>query len=60
MSAVLPRDDELGRAVAKVLPEAVAVYLFGSFAVDAAGPESDVDLAVLASDPIATDRLARA
>jgi predicted nucleotidyltransferase len=34
------------------LPEAMAVYLFGSVASGDAGPESDVDLAVLNDGPL--------
>lgn len=60
MTVEAPRDDALGRAVAETLPEATAVYLFGSRATAAAGPASDVDLAVLAPDPIAPERLVRA
>jgi predicted nucleotidyltransferase len=34
------------------LPGIVAIYLFGSRAAEAAGTESDLDLAVLAEDPL--------
>ena len=54
------RNDELGRAVAETLPEVTSVYLFGSLVTGAANSSSDVDLAILASDPIATERLAQA
>jgi len=43
--------------VAEVLPEARAVYLFGSCATPATGPGSDVNLPVLADEPIAPERL---
>jgi len=36
----------------KRLPDAMAVYLFGSVASGDAGPESDVDLAVLNDGPL--------
>jgi predicted nucleotidyltransferase len=38
---------EIVEALRERLPEALAIYLFGSVASDEAGPESDVDLAVL-------------
>jgi predicted nucleotidyltransferase len=53
-------DEDLGRAVAEALPDVVAVYLFGSFASDAANASSDVDLAVLAAAPIVAEQLIRA
>jgi predicted nucleotidyltransferase len=56
----VPGDAELLRALEGTLPEAVAVYLYGSLAAGQAGPRSDVDLAVLAAEPIAPERLARA
>jgi predicted nucleotidyltransferase len=46
--------------VAEILPEAMAVYLFGSRAADTAIRSSDVDLAVLAAEPIVPERLVRA
>ena len=56
-----PHDDEdLGRAVAEALPDVIAVYLFGSFATDAANTSSDIDLAVLAAAPIVAEQLIRA
>jgi predicted nucleotidyltransferase len=48
------------RALGDALPEATTAYLFGSTAAGDSGPSSDLDLAVLASDPIAPDRLMRA
>ncbi|QGM99520.1 nucleotidyltransferase domain-containing protein [Methylocystis parvus] len=36
----------------KRLPDAMAIYLFGSVASGEAGPESDVDLAVLNDGPL--------
>lgn len=50
-------DDELARLVAEALPEARAVYLFGSFGTDAASTSSDIDLAILASTPVAIERV---
>lgn len=48
-------DADLLSSVRTVLPEPRAVYLFGSRARDVAGPDSDIDLAVLLpgrSDPL--------
>lgn len=56
----IPGDADLLRALEGTLPEAVAIYLYGSLATGQAGPASDVDLAVLAAEPIAPERLARA
>jgi len=53
-------EDALLEALDEALPEAEAVYLYGSRASGDARPGSDVDLAVLAPHPIASDRLARA
>jgi len=53
------QDDELARTVAELLPEAKAVYLFGSFGTDAARTSSDIDLAILTLAPIGVERLAR-
>lgn len=44
-------DDALGVLRARV-PALLCVYLFGSAASGAAGPESDVDLAILAARPL--------
>jgi len=53
-------EDALLEALDEVLPEAEAVYLYGSRASGDSRSGSDVDLAVLAPHPIARDRLARA
>lgn len=49
-----PRLDraELVRQVRALLPAVRAIWLYGSFASGTAGPESDVDLAVLADRPL--------
>jgi len=60
MATDLDTDDDLGGAVAETLPDVMAVYLFGSFATDAANASSDIDLAVLAAAPIVAEQLARA
>jgi predicted nucleotidyltransferase len=60
MRAEVLDDAHLSEAVSSALPEAVVVYLFGSQAGDAARPGSDVDLAVLAAEPIAPGRLLHA
>jgi predicted nucleotidyltransferase len=59
MTADPHNDEDLGGAVAETLPDVMAVYLFGSFAADAANASSDIDLAVLASAPIVVEQLAR-
>jgi predicted nucleotidyltransferase len=59
MTADPHNDEDLGGAVAETLPDVMAVYLFGSFAADAANATSDIDLAVLASAPIVVEQLAR-
>lgn len=56
----IPCDEDLGLLVTEVVPEAKAVYLFGSRAAGSAVRSSDVDLAVLASKPVDSGRLARA
>jgi len=51
----------LVRRLRAALPDAIAIWLFGSFATGEAGPESDLDLAVLVAgraDPVALWRLA--
>jgi len=60
MPAGAPSDPDLRRALEDVLPEASAIYLYGSAADGQPRPGSDVDLAVLAPEPIAAGRLARA
>jgi len=60
MATGAPSDDVLREAVHEALPEATHIYLFGSLARGPGGPESDVDLAVLAAEPLAPERLAEA
>ncbi len=45
-------DNALIEFVSQALPDLIAVYRFGSQAKGAPRPDSDVDLAVLARDPI--------
>jgi predicted nucleotidyltransferase len=45
-------DADLRAHVLRVLPEAQAVYLFGSFGGPYEHPASDIDLAVLMSEPL--------
>ena len=44
----------------ETLPEVMTVYLFGSTAAGVSGRSSDLDLAVLAPEPIAPARVGRA
>lgn len=44
--------DALARQLQIAIPSLSAVYLFGSQARGTAGPESDVDLAILADEPM--------
>jgi predicted nucleotidyltransferase len=53
-------DAALVDALTNALPEATAIYRFGSTASGDSRPGSDVDLAVLALRPVAPERLARA
>lgn len=41
-------EDQIVAVLREKLPGLLAVYLFGSQALDMAGPESDIDLAILA------------
>jgi len=50
-------DHELIRHINKSVPGLIALYRFGSQAKQTARPESDLDLAVLARDPIPSIRL---
>lgn len=49
-----PTIDEalLARVVQEVFPEALGVWLYGSFADDTARADSDIDLALLAATPL--------
>lgn len=42
-----PADDEIAAAVRATVPEALAIYMFGSRAIGQECPDSDLDLAVL-------------
>lgn len=44
--------DCLTSSILTALPDCQAIYLFGSWGTDAQRPESDIDLAVLPSQPI--------
>ena len=44
--------DALIEHIRQAIPNPVALYRFGSQAQGTAGPESDVDLAILASEPL--------
>ena len=46
------RDQAIVAAVSAAVPTAVAVYLFGSTAAGADGPQSDVDVAILPLRPM--------
>jgi predicted nucleotidyltransferase len=66
-SPELTPDDIAVAEIRAALPGVIAVYRFGSSADGSAGPESDVDLAVLAPGPLGAaerfdlqERLARA
>jgi predicted nucleotidyltransferase len=49
----MPLDStKLTERIRAELPNVMAVYLFGSTAAGAAGPESDIDIAVLDANPI--------
>ncbi len=50
-------DEQLIGLVKKTMPNLIALYRFGSQATGEARPESDVDLAILASEPCAPRRL---
>ena len=59
--ALRPREDaELAERLAGLLPEASAIYLFGSAASGGARPDSDLDLAVLGPRPLPPERMIRA
>jgi len=51
------RDRDAVETICRAMPDVVAIYVFGSSAAGTAGPESDVDLAVLAARPL--DPIAR-
>ncbi len=48
----LVRDDAIVATICAAVPTAVAVYLFGSTASAADGPQSDVDVAILPAQPL--------
>ncbi|MFZ5984810.1 MAG: type VII toxin-antitoxin system MntA family adenylyltransferase antitoxin [Acidobacteriota bacterium] len=50
------KDDRVVRMLREALPDLLAVYRFGSTAEGAAVRDSDLDLAVLCSEPIAPER----
>lgn len=43
--------DRMRATAGRIEPNAVSVIVFGSFARGAAGPESDIDVAIVATDP---------
>ena len=45
----------VARAVLELFPDVLGVWLFGSFAEGRAGPDSDVDIAILPEHPIEQD-----
>ncbi len=49
-------DDRIVRMLREALPDLLAVYRFGSTAAGMAIRDSDLDLAVLCSDPLAPER----
>ncbi len=51
------QDKKLIDVVRKAVPNLIALYRFGSQAAGEARPESDVDLAILAAEPCAPQRL---
>jgi predicted nucleotidyltransferase len=50
-------ESELAHQVVELLPDVVAVYLFGSYADGTSTPHSDVDLAVLGARPLRGETL---
>lgn len=52
-----PDRAELVRLVREVVPEAEAIWLYGSFADGTARADSDLDLALLADPPLSSDTL---
>ncbi len=51
------QDKKLIDIVREAVPSLIALYRFGSQATGAAHPQSDVDLAILAAEPCAPQRL---
>jgi predicted nucleotidyltransferase len=45
----------VARAVLELFPDLLGVWLFGSFALGSARPDSDIDIAILAEHPIEQD-----
>ncbi|MDO8794401.1 MAG: nucleotidyltransferase domain-containing protein [Vicinamibacterales bacterium] len=54
MSIVDPQDTTAVADIRAALPDVQAIYRFGSSATGTSGPESDIDLAVLAPRPLDT------
>ena len=50
-------ENDLGHQVVELLPDVVAVYLFGSYADGTSTADSDVDLAVLGPRPLPGEAL---
>jgi uncharacterized protein len=52
-----PRLDlgKVGRLVEELFPEALGVWVYGSFAENAAREDSDIDIAILSKAPLAFD-----
>lgn len=51
-------EQKLGNVVEQIrraVPAVIAVYLFGSFATGRSTPDSDIDLAILAAEPLAPE-----
>ena len=46
------RDRTAVATISRALPDAIAIYVFGSAAAGVDGPESDLDLAVLPAHPL--------
>lgn len=44
--------DALISSIKEAIPTVNLIYLFGSYATGNAGPDSDVDVAMLAQDPL--------
>src|SRR5690349_5972495 len=43
---------EVGRVVEELFPEALGVWVYGSFADGSANDESDIDIAIIGREPI--------
>jgi hypothetical protein len=55
-AAAGPWDEVVAKALAQLGPRLVGVAVFGSFARGAAGPESDVDVLIVASPDVGIER----